>query len=183
MNFQSTTVSYKVHKKIVNDLDDIQIIPNTQEAIIDENTWLRVQELREHRIRLTATGRRNLFSGKVYCYDCKSPLCFCASKSLKENQEYFRCSKYKAGRGECTVHYIREVVLEKIVTEQVSHLADFVRCYESVLESMTMEKHNLKCNTQIKDLQKKIENGKKRVKEIDTIIEKLYEDAMLNKLP
>ncbi len=33
-------------------------------------------------------------------YDCGSKLHFCASKSLRPNQEFFRCANYKDGRGE-----------------------------------------------------------------------------------
>ena len=117
-----------MHKKIEKLQEDYQIIPNTQEAIISENTWLRVQELRKNKRRNTATGRRSLFSGLVYCADCGSKLHFCASKSLKKNQEFWRCSSYKDGRGTCTIHFIRDVVLEVIVKEAISELADFVRC-------------------------------------------------------
>ena len=60
VNFMTTTVSYKVHKTVYNPKDEWQIIPNTQPAIIDEDTWKRVQELRENRIRPTATGRTSL---------------------------------------------------------------------------------------------------------------------------
>ena len=88
-------------------------MPNAQEAIIDENTWLRVQELRKNKRRPTATGKTSLFSGLVFCADCGSKLHFCAAKSLKTNQEFFRCANYKSGRGECTIHYIRNVALEQ----------------------------------------------------------------------
>ena len=128
----TTTVSYKVHKTVYKPKDEWQIIPNTQPAIIDEDTWKRVQELREHRIRPTATGRTSLFSGKVFCADCGSKLHFCAAKSLNANQEHYRCSNYKSGRGSCQIHFIRNVVLEKIVLEAINSLADFVRCYEPV---------------------------------------------------
>lgn len=74
VNFISTSVSYKVHKRIHNPQEEWQIIPNTQEAIIDENTWLRVQELRQSKRRNTKTGRLSLFSGLVYCADCGSKL-------------------------------------------------------------------------------------------------------------
>ena len=70
VNFKSTTVSYKVHKVVYNPVEDYQIIPNMQEPIIPEEQWLRVQELRQHRRRPTATGRTSLFSGLVYCPDC-----------------------------------------------------------------------------------------------------------------
>lgn len=183
VNFLSTTVSYKVHKVIYNKAEDVQIIPNTQEAIIDENTWLRVQELREHRIRPTATGRKSLFSGLVYCYDCKSPLHFCAAKSLKRNQEFFRCSQYKSGRGTCTIHYIRDMVLEQIVTDAVSGMADFVKCYEPVFQYLIMRKCDDGRRKTKKQLESSIESGKKRIREIDRLIEKIYEDATLGNLP
>ena len=86
---------------------------------ISEELWLRVQELRQHRRRPTATGRTSLFSGLVFCPDCGAKLHFAAAKSMTRNQEHFRCSNYKSGCGECTVHYIRDVVLERIVLEAI----------------------------------------------------------------
>lgn len=47
VNFKTTTVSYKVHTRIINPVEDYQIIPNMQEPIISEDIWLRVQELRK----------------------------------------------------------------------------------------------------------------------------------------
>ncbi len=60
VNFKTTLVSYKVHKTVHNPEEEWQIIPNTQEAIIDEDTFNRVQELRENRRRNTATGRERV---------------------------------------------------------------------------------------------------------------------------
>ena len=62
VNHKTTRVSYKVHKMIYHPEEEYQIIPNMQEPIIDENTWLRVQELRKNKRRPTATGRKSLFS-------------------------------------------------------------------------------------------------------------------------
>ena len=61
INFKSSMISYKIHKRLPNDESEWQIIPNTQEAIIDETTWERVQELRKNRRRNTATGRESIF--------------------------------------------------------------------------------------------------------------------------
>lgn len=175
VNFKTTTVSYKVHKTVYKPKEEYQIIPDMQEAIISEEQWLRVQELREHRRRPTKTGRTSLFSGLVYCYDCKSKLHFAAAKSMTRNQEHFRCSNYKSGRGECTVHYIRDVVLERIVLEAVSNLADFVRCYEPVFLYMLAKKNNAMRQKEYKRLQQAVENGTKRIAEIDRLIEKVFE--------
>ena len=99
MNFKTTTVSYKVHKVIHESEDEQQIIPNTQEPIISEDLWLRVKELRQHKRRNTSTGRTSLFSGLVYCPDCGAKLHFAAAKSITCQQEHFKCSNYKSGRG------------------------------------------------------------------------------------
>ncbi len=66
---------------------------------------------------------------------------FCASKNLKKNQEFFRCANYKDGRRNCSIHFIRDVVLEIIVKEAISELADFVRCYEPVFIYLQAQKY------------------------------------------
>ena len=70
VNFKSTTVSFKVHKKIYNPLEEQQIIPNMQEPIISEKLFDRVQKLRSHKRRNTKTGRASLFAGLLFCPDC-----------------------------------------------------------------------------------------------------------------
>ena len=175
VNFKTTTVSYKVHKTIYKPKEEHQIIPNMQEAIIPEEEWLRVQELRQHRRRPTKTGRTSLFSGLVYCPDCGAKLHFCAAKSLNRNQEFWRCSNYKDGRGSCKIHYIRDVVLEKLVLEAISDLANFVRCFAPVFLYMLAKKNNAMRQKEYKRLQQTVENGTKRIAEIDRLIEKVFE--------
>ena len=182
VNGKSTTVSYKVHKVIDKAKEEYQIIPNTQEAIISENVWLRAQELRSNKRRNTKTGRNSLFSGLVYCADCGAKLHFCASKSLKKNQEFFRCANYKDGRGSCSIHFIRDVVLETIVKETISELADFVRCYEPVFIYLQAQKHSEFEKNQVKNLKAAIESGNKRISDLDKLFSRIYEDNILGKL-
>jgi len=182
VNFKSTTVSYKVHKVIHNPIDQQQIIPNMQEPIISEEIWLRVQELRSNRRRNTATGRTSLFSGLVFCPDCGAKLHFCAAKSLKPNQEFFRCANYKDGRGTCTIHYIRNVALEKIVLEAISNMADFVRCHESIFLYMIAKKNKAMQKAEFERLKKSVADSKVRLGELDKLMAKLYEDNVLGRV-
>ena len=182
VNFKTTTVSYKVHTRIINPVEDYQIIPNMQEPIINEDIWLRVQELRKSRRRNTATGRTSLFSGLVYCPDCGSKLHFCASKSLRRDQEFFRCANYKDGRGSCKIHFIRDVVLEKVVLEAVRNLADFVKCHEPVFLYMLARKNDAMRQQERKRLERVIERGTRRISEIDKLIEAAFERNVLGKL-
>ena len=182
VNFKTTTVSYKVHKVIHKPDDEQQIIPNTQEAVISEDLWLRVQELRKNKRRPTATGRTSLFSGLVYCPDCGAKLHFAAAKSMTRQQEHFRCANYKSGRGDCQVHFIRDVVLERIVFEAISNLTDFVRCYEPVFLYLMAAKNQTARKSELQKLKTKVESGKRRISELDMIISHIYEDNILGKL-
>lgn len=146
-----------------------------QEPIISEEQWLRVQELRKHRRRPTATGSTSLFSGLVFCPDCGAKLHFCAAKSLKRNQEFWRCSNYRDGRRTCQIHYIRDIVLERIVLEAISSLADFVKCHETVFLYMLAKKTNAIQQKEYKRLEQSVEQSSKRIAEIDRLIEKVFE--------
>ena len=182
VNFKSSTVSYKVHKKVYFDEEDQVIIPNMQEPIISEEDWLKVQELRKNKRRPTKTGRTSLFSGLVFCSDCGAKLHFCASKSLRRDQEFFRCANYKNGRGTCKIHYIRDVVLEDIVKEAISGLTDFVKCHEAVFLYMLAKKNSAMQKAEYNRMKLAVERDEKRIKNIDRLIKSLYEDKVLGEL-
>lgn len=176
VNFKTTTVSYKVHKRIHRLSEEQQILPDMQAPIVSEETWLRVQELRKNKRRPTSTGRTSLFSGLVYCADCGAKLYFCASKSTKESQEWFCCSNYKSGRGECTAHYIRNVVLERIVSEAVNDLCDYVRCHESQFLQIMEERQKGIKNASLQNLKQTVSQSENRIAEIDRMMIRIYED-------
>lgn len=182
VNFKTTKVSYKIHKKVDRPVEEQQIIPNMQPVIISEETWLRVQELRKNKRRPTATGRTSLFSGLVFCADCGAKLYFCASKSTKPNQEWFCCSNYKSGRGTCTIHFIRNVVLEKIVSEAISDLCTFVRCRETEFVELMERRQNGIKNASLQKMKKTVESTEKRISEIDRMMIRIYEDNVNGKI-
>lgn len=182
VNFKTTTVSYKVHKTIERPIEEQQIIPNMQPPIIDEEQWLRVQELRKNKRRPTKVGRSSIFSGLVYCADCKAKLYFAASKTHPASEDHFVCSNYKSGRGECSIHYIRNSVLEKIVTESISRFADFIRSYENEFRYM-IEKNKIAVRqAEIRKKRSEIMQAETRILEIDRIMMRIYEDNLNGKI-
>ena len=102
-------------------------------------------------------------------------------KSLKRNQEFFRCANYKDGRGSCTIHFIRDVVLEMIVKEAVAGLADFVRCYESVFLYAEAEMRGVSEKRQ-QELKLSMEGSRKRIADLDKLFSRIYEDNVIGKL-
>ena len=73
------------------------------------------------------------------------------------------------------MHYIRDIVLERLVLEAVSDLSDFVRCYEPVFLYLLAKKNNAMRQKEYQQLQQAVENGTKRIAEIDRLIEKVFE--------
>ena len=182
INFMSTDVSYKVHKKIRNPEEQWQIIPNTQEAIIDEDTFNRVHELRQHKRRYSTSGRTSLFSGLVYCGDCGSKMYFGAAQSMKPSQDFFRCSQYKENRGTCTIHYIRNDVLNQAVFAVIKKAADFISQYEDVFLYRYNQKHALAVAKNTAVLRHRVISSQNRIQELDRLISRAYEDNVLGRL-
>lgn len=179
VNGMSSIVSYKVHKSIDYDESEWQIIPNTQEAIVDEETFNTVHEMRASRRRNTATGRTSVFSNLVFCGDCGSKLYFCASKSISEKQEFFRCSAYKENRGTCSIHFIRNVVLEEMVLETIRKTAKYITENETVFLCLYEKNHRLTAAKEMKEEKLKLEQKKKRIKELDQLIATAFENHVL----
>ena len=71
------------------------------------------------------------------------------------------------------MHYIRDIVLERLVLEAVSDLSDFVRCYEPVFLYLLAKKNNAMRQKEYQQLQQAVESGTKRIAEIDRLIERI----------
>lgn len=182
VNNMFSSVSYKVHKITRIPEDQQQIIPDQHEALISEEDWLRVHELRQNRRRPLRTGKTSMFSGLIFCYDCGSRLHLCTCKDFKPEQEFFRCAKAKSNNRLCSAHYIRNIVLERIVLAAISDLADFVRCYENVFLYMINERNkHLKAET-LKAEKMKLAQAEKRHSELDFLSRRVYEDNAFGKL-
>lgn len=141
-----------------------------------------MQELRKHRRRNTATGKTSMFSGLLYCADCGSKLYYCASKSIKDGQEFYRCSQYKENRGSCTIHYIRDAVLKEMVLETIQKVARYVQEFEPVFLYLFAKQNTIGREIEIRQMKQNIEASKRRIKELDKLIERIYEDNVLGKI-
>ena len=126
-NFKTYSKSYKLKKRIPNNPEDMFIVPDTQEAIVSQAQWDRVQELRKNKRRPAKAERQGLFSGLLYCVDCGGKLHFATCKSFEGKQDHYVCSKYKSGRGDCSAHYIREDVLRELVLERIQAVNEYIR--------------------------------------------------------
>ncbi len=67
-------------------------------------------------------------------------------------------------------------MLERLVWEAVSGLADFVRNYEAVFLFMMAERKGTTQKKQVQTAQRRIEQNRNRIAEIDRLVARIYED-------
>ena len=183
VNFKTYTKSLKFKKRMENPVENQRIFEDTQPAIIDKGQWERVQELRKNKRRPTKTGRTSIFSGLLYCADCGAKLYFCTCNTYKDNsQNHFVCSNYKSNTGSCKIHYIREQVLYRIVLETIQRTLTYVRMFRKdfKLEMLAQDEESRKA--ELAEKQKALSGAKKRMEDLDRIIQHIYEDNVLGKL-
>ncbi len=181
-NFKTYSKSYKLKKRIPNALEDMFILPDTQEAIVPKEQWDRVQELRQHKRRMTKAERQGLFSGLVVCADCGSKLHFATCKNFEGRQDHYVCAKYKSGRGTCSAHYIREDVLRDVVLERIRAVTEYIRAdVEGFQEDWLMCRREEQ-EKSIREDKRRLEKAKKRLADIDKLITRIYEDMVLGTL-
>lgn len=181
-NFKTYSKSYKLKKRIPNAIEDMCIFPDTQEAIVSQAQWDRVQELRKNKRRPTKAERQGLFSGLLFCADCGGKLHFATSKSFEGKQDHYVCNNYKSNRGTCTAHYIREDVLREIVLERIRAVNEYIRSDVDGFQEEWLQCRRTDQERSIRDDKKKLEQAKKRLADLDVIISRLYEDYVLGNL-
>ena len=182
VNFRSTRKSFKNKKKIERPPEEWKIFKDTHPAIIDREVFDLVQELRKHRRRPTKSGIVSPFSGLLYCADCGEKLYYSFSNNSKCEQAYFFCSSYRKNSDVCSAHYIREKVVEQLVLESMQRIMLNVQVFEKEFARKQMACYTENKKKQLASKRRELERAQKRIAEIDTLIQKIYEDNASGKL-
>ena len=182
VNFRSTTKSYKNKTKIERPPEEWKIFPNTHPAIIDREVFELVQELRQHRRRPTKSGIVSWFSGLLYCADCGEKLYYSVTNNYKREQAYFFCSSFRKNSDECSAHYIREKVVMENVLESMRRILLNVQAFEKEFARKQMECYSEDKKRELAEKRRELNKAKKRITEIDGLIQKLYEDNAIGKI-
>ena len=179
VNFKTRKQSYKSKKKIENPPEAWKIFENTHEAIIDADTFERVQELRKNKRRPARTGKSNMFSGIVRCADCKEKLYYCTSKNFETRQDHFVCStSRKKGTDVCDTHFIRAVVLEEGVLQHMRLVISCVASYEDKFRKALGAKRSAEARKELSAKKRTLQKSENRIKELDKLFKRIYEDMV-----
>lgn len=101
---------------------------------------------------------------------------------MKHEQESYTCGTYRNHRNQCSAHYIRVVVLEELVLQNLQRVVAYAREDEEEFVRCVMENKLAVQRTEQEQSKRKLEKQKRRVTELDAIIQRLYEDNVTGKL-
>ena len=177
VNFKTYSKSHKLKKRLHNVPENQRIFPNTQPAIIDEQVFVRVQELRENKRRPAKQAeRQGLFSGLLYCADCGSKLHFATGKNMTPQQDCYRCSRYKSNTGDCTMHFIREETLKLFVLQRIFDVTALFFDDAMAFEEAAKKQRFQEAEKEAQKRKREIAQAEKRIAELDRIFKRIYED-------
>ena len=177
VNFKTYSKSHKLKKRLYNVPENQRIFPNTQPAIIDEQVFVWVQELRENKRRPAKQAeRQGLFSSLLYCADCGSKLHFATGKNMTPQQDCYRCSRYKSNTGDCTMHFIREETLKLFVLQRIFNVTALFFDDAMAFEEAAKKQHFQEAEKEAQKRKREIAQAEKRIAELDRIFKRIYED-------
>ena len=175
---KTNKVSFKSQIIIQKPQDEWIIVKNTHEPIIDQSSFDIVRKrLTGRRISCNSkTDFKNIFSGVAFCADCGKQMSATATRR-KDRPYNLVCGNYKAyGSRKCSNHFIDYIDLCNLVKDQIlqyvnmSH-KDRLKLLEQIKDN---EYEKIRRRTDTK--QQTIEKLKARSVELDSIIQKLYDD-------
>lgn len=183
VNFKTHRKSYKQKKKIENDKSEWKIFENTHEPIIDKSTFDIVQKIRANRKRPTKMGEMPMFSGILYCADCGKKLSFHRRANDPDTKHNFVCSNYRSDTHNCSMHYIRNVVVEQLVLENLREVVSYVKAYEDEFVQMVMDADIKQKSKELAKKKRVLSDKEKRYTQLDGLFQRIYEDNVSGKLP
>jgi len=173
-----TTVSYKNHKVIKKPKDKWIRRENMHEAIIDKETFVKVQlAIKERTKPMKSTRVVHNFSGKVFCKECGHYM----RKKNSSKHQYLVCSSNRDGYNNCeNKSAIRYDALEQLVLKHINK--KIKKFYDlNILETESTKKEKNRFITKINLLTKQKNELVNQMSKTRNYLKNLYEDKV-NKL-
>ncbi len=176
VNFKTYSNSIWDKKQRENPVEKQAVFENTHEAIISDDVFKRVQEIRQHRHRKTRSGRSSMFSGLVFCSDCGEKLYYGATNNYRTEGAFFDCSLHWKYKEKCPTHYIRESILECMVLKHMQLVTGYILRYEQYFRSIMEQQLRLESTEKLQISKGQLERNEKRIAELKRLFIKIYED-------
>ena len=190
VNFRTYKESYKDKRSKTTPTEDLVIFEDTREAIIDKETWERVQSLRKTVRRTDSIGAANPLTGLMFCADCGAKMYNHRGgagiardwagrpngRKRPERDEY-NGSRYDLGNQHydkyCTTHLIRTAVVNQLLLEAIKEVCDYALNNEAAFMEQVCSASNERQAKAAKATQQRKQRSEKRTDELSRRIRKL----------
>ena len=204
--YMGHTVNFRTHKDSYKDKHSRRVEPedwilfeNTQEPIVDEDTWRTVQKIRETKHRPSKRRELNPLTGLMFCADCGAKMFNHRTGGYEKKdkngnptgkyinaQDAYHCSAYSLNKSKftdsCSMHHVRTDVVRDLILETLKATAGFVKEHEEEFTHKVRNESKIQREDAAKVLQKKLSREQKRNNELNQLIKKIYEDNVSGKL-
>ena len=182
VNFRTHVKSYKNKKRVDNPKEDWLIFENTHEAIITQQEFDLVQELRKNKTPSDKARRsQSVFRHLLLCRLWKEVVSV-PSDNHDCDQEHLKCGTYAKDKNGCTIHFVRTIVLKEIILGELNKMVAFVKDNEDEFVQMAMDNSVQKQSSELSKSRKKLKESEKRIAELDRLFTRLYEDNVSGKI-
>ena len=165
---KTTSPNHKVKKTVPKAPNEWSRTEHAHEAIIAPAQFDLVQRLMLDDTRSPAGAKGvHLFSGKVFCADCGSPMVRKVSHYQDREYTYFICGGNKADKHVCSSHMIREDMVYHtvlaVIQAQIAVAMDMSAALRQV-DSLAWENRELERIKSKRDFQEEIADKNRRLK-------------------
>ena len=185
VNFK-TEKHFKDKKSHYVSQDNWVIFENTQEPIIDQETYDLAQKIRSNVRRYPdGWGEIHPLTGLMYCADCGAKMYVHRTSNGKRIAQY-TCSAYtKAPCGTLcpTQHRVNEDNVLELIKELLKSIAEYSKLDRDAFIRIVTETQDSQSASEITRMKQTIEADNRRLAELEKLICRIYEDNILGKLP
>jgi DNA invertase Pin-like site-specific DNA recombinase len=185
VNFRTYKTSFKTKKHKHNPPEKWEIFENTHDAIISPEEWETAQKCRKVKRRENKNGEVNPLTGLVYCGTCGSRMYNHRGTNYSEtrpSQDSYCCTKYSKYPPECTRHNISVKALRELILKAIRNVSGYVAEHEAEFMEKVREDAEIRQDEQAKSQKKQLTADKRRVTELDKLIQQIYEDKVAGSL-
>lgn len=180
-NFK-TRKHFKDKKSHYVDQDQWNIIKDTHEPIIDQETYDTVQRMRAGIRRYPdGWGEVHPLAGLLYCADCGSPM-YIHRTGNGNRTANFSCSGYgkiPVGSKCASGHWVNADSVMKLIQETLREIVRFSKEDEEEFACIVRSEIENRQSSEMKGQKTRLTACQKRLDELETLLCKIYEDNIL----
>ena len=184
VNFK-TTKHFRDKRNHYVDRSQWHITENVHEPIIDRATFENVQRILENAPvkRPNGDGEIHPLSGLLYCKDCGAKMYVCKDYRNGGKRHVAYCSEYHKGKAKSpkchSPHIIDADLLMQTVADVLRKIAEYSLSNRADFEALVKKSLAMQQTDKTKKQQKRLPQITARLGQIDTVLNKLYEDSAL----